>query len=573
MSKHFPLTSSAVLLSVLLGSLLPLSTLATEQDYKVLDAFFDHSFQSRTSALVAIPTYRSAEPTNKQTVVQNLERVRETLKSWADTFNAGQKTLQLEFFEWRENADDSHPWVFGFRLGNGPRKFAILTHLDTVAPGNDAWRPFQARIEKRHYRGRETDFLIGRGALDDKGPAVVSLIALEALARNFDETDRLADFTFEVLFDTSEETDMSTPAFYTQNPGALPELGLVYDAMWTVAYEKGIERPVFSVPLGAPPASGLWIESLETYPGPSNQIADSATAVIRGSTPALLAEFAGQVQQSYPEFGFDDPAYRKAPLTISADDHGVTLQTRVSGAQHGSAPQENRAGGANPLVSLAGFLAHLADTQVLAQSGIAQMVRFMAWGWGTQVFGEKHPALLARHDDIFKADNGTTYALTRFVTDAGHAKATLEIDIRYALLHHHTRWDGRTAQTLPGNSDFAEILMSLVADFNAQSPGAAISVTTRTAVGPDLKDPRSPQFAAVLDAFAQVTGQASPILAIGGGTDAKGHAELIAAGALFTDKLGPPVNFHGIDEGAPIEDLRQGARILYQLLLNQISPP
>lgn len=90
-------------------------------------------------------------------------------------------------------------------------------------------------------------------------------------------------------------------------------------------------------------------------------------------------------------------------------------------------------------------------------------------------------------------------------------------------------------------------------------------------MGPDLKDKTSTQFLKVTSAFKKVTGNDSPILAIGGGTDVKGHTELIAAGSLFTDSLGPPVNFHGINEGAPIIDMQQGARILYQIFLNELD--
>ena len=59
--------------------------------------------------------------------------------------------------------------------------------------------------------------------------------------------------------------------------------------------------------------------------------------------------------------------------------------------------------------------------------------------------------------------------------------------------------------------------------------------------------------------------------AIGGGTDAKGHVALVAAGSLFSLGFGPPVNFHGLNEGAPLEDLWLSARILYQIMLDEIA--
>jgi succinyl-diaminopimelate desuccinylase len=63
----------------------------------------------------------------------------------------------------------------------------------------------------------------------------------------------------------------------------------------------------------------------------------------------------------------------------------VVLTTKVIGAQHGSVPNENRAQGASPVVSLANFLAHLVDDGTLAPNGVGRMLQFMAWGWGTTV--------------------------------------------------------------------------------------------------------------------------------------------------------------------------------------------
>jgi len=38
-----------------------------------------------------------------------------------------------------------------------------------------------------------------------------------------------------------------------------------------------------------------------------------------------------------------------------------------------------------------------------------------------------------------------------------------------------------------------------------------------------------------------------------------------------SDDFGPPINYHGLDEGAPVDDLRQSALILYRILLRQVG--
>ena len=73
------------------------------------------------------------------------------------------------------------------------------------------------------------------------------------------------------------------------------------------------------------------------------------------------------------------------------------------------------------------------------------------------------------------------------------------------------------------------------------------------------------------EVYLEVVGAPMAAAAIGGGTDAKGHVALVAAGSLFSLGFGPPVNFHGLNEGAPLEDLRLSARILYQIMLDEIA--
>ena len=145
--------------------------------------------------------------------------------------------------------------------------------------------------------------------------------------------------------------------------------------------------------------------------------------------------------------------------------------------------------GANPVISLSHFLAHLVDNQTLALNGVGRMMQFMAWGWGTTVFGEKQPDLLEAHDQIFEQGNGTTYALTQVQTNP--QTVTLEMDIRYALGHHSVAWDGKTEGQLPGHSIFPEVFNELVNRFQQERPGAAITVATVTVDAPDVRDPQA----------------------------------------------------------------------------------
>ncbi|MCC7375345.1 MAG: M20/M25/M40 family metallo-hydrolase [Verrucomicrobiales bacterium] len=525
-------------------------------------------FPQDLANLVRTPTFRDDSPDSEERTLRNLASIQSYLQARVEAFNQGQRTLKIVPFDWKANVNGVARWVFGFRVGSGPKKFSIYTHLDTVSPGEGSWQPFEPRIEIQPYRGSSQEFLIGRGAIDDKGPAVISLSVLEAAAKRYDGRTEVDPWTLEVAFDTNEEQDFNIPAYLDATGG--PELGIVFDAFWTVRAEKGVERPVFHFPLGETSSAGLKLQSLVTSPGSVNQIPDHAYATIVGIASDLDA-FAATVTNQYAAFAFDDPSYRRAAFAVARTDSAVILTTTVAGAQHGSAPAENRERGANPLVSLANFVAGLANNGTLATNGPSRLAQFIAWGWGTRVFGENHPDLLQRSDSVFTEGNGTTYALTRVTTNA--SSASLAIDIRYAQGHQSVPWDGVTDGLLGGTSLFPGIFTNLVQRFLSIQPDAGVTFQTVNHGFPDIRDPDGESFRQIRAAYEEVTGKPCPLYAIGGGSDAHAYPNLVAAGALFSEDFDPPINYHGSNEGAPLDDLRLSARILWQVLLRKIGDP
>ena len=355
-----------------------------EGEYQIIDRLIEENLFQELSEFVAIQTYRGGALSEDQ-VVNHLGKIRDSLATKVEEFNLGQKTHKLELFEWKQPVGHEY-WLFGFRLGSGPHKIAVCCHLDTVPPGDDSsWNPFELVREQRDYMGKASqDLYVGRGSIDDKGPAVVAFNVLKAVARKYDGSDKLDATTVEVIFDTSEETDMAMPHYLRAMPADSPDFGIIFDASWSVRAEKGIERPKFTVARNSGGGVGMWIDHLNTPQGPSNQIPEFAEAVIHGDSAAELAILAESVDVMYAEYSFDDPDYHRAEMTVDFDvvSRSLTLRTAVAGAQHGSAPQENRSGGANPVVSLANFLAGLVDQGKLASNEIGEMCRFLAWGGG-----------------------------------------------------------------------------------------------------------------------------------------------------------------------------------------------
>lgn len=544
-----------------------------------IEAEVEGSFDA-LARLVASETYRTENFANEEELIPKLQAIYDDLEAQVKAFNEGQKTHKLEPVYWREESgtpgEPKNWWVFGFRLGTGPYKVALSSHFDTVAPGSaDTWDPFTLKKEKREIpQVGEQDFWVGRGAIDDKGPALVTFQVLKAIAKAYDGSPLLDHITVELIFDTSEETSMSMPHYLEKHPDEEPDLAVIFDAVWCVRAEKGIERPVFTIARDAAPTQGVWIDALNTPPGPTNQIPDRAEAILRSDSPAQLEQLASEIATTYESHEFDDPAYRRAKLTVDTSGLPTELKliTEVSGAQHGSAPHENRAEGTNPLVSLTNFLASQVEAGVLVENDVGRMARFVKWIWGTRVFGESHADLLQRDDEVFTQGNGTTYAMTRFDTEATPGNISLRVDIRYAMGHHSQPWDGTTEGFLCGDqSVFPETFTTLVDEFNSASAGPPVTFETRTAARPDIRLPEGPTFGKVSEAYRAATGEACPAVAIGGGTDAKGQTRFLAAGALFSDRMGPPINFHGINEGAPIQDLTRSAKILCSLVDQEIK--
>ncbi len=560
------------------------------EGYDLVDCLIEANLGPELCRFVAVETWRQPDKSNEKQVLANIQDLQKILWSQAAHFNEGQKSDELESFEWK---GDGY-WLFGLRLGQGERRIALSSHLDTVPPGKyEHWHsttdPFELTKVLRTYRGmKNQEFYGGRGSLDDKGPAIVAFNVLKAVARDYDGDPKLDNVTLEVLFDTSEETGMALPNYLEylkdNDPGKVPNLGVIYDAMWCVRAEKGIEQPRFFIARGEQPTTGIWIEKLNTDVGPANQIPDEARAVLNSDSWDELEAFGQGLDQRYREWEFDGDkpsAYRRAHFTVHENEEAetLTLVTEVEGAQHGSAPDENRDHGANPLVSLANFLGGLVREGKLARNDVGTMCELIEWTWGTKVFGERHPALKA-DDEVFTPGNGTTYAVTRFYTGKkpDTEKIELQVDVRYALRHHSVRWDGKSG-VVGGDESPSKfgcrkghrgIFGRLVDEFNADF-GAGVKCHSKTAFPPDVRLPTDDSFQRVSQAFEEVEHRPCPRLAIGGGTDAKGNNQLVAAGALFTEFLGPPVNFHGADEGVPIDDLKKGARIIYRLFVNEIE--
>ena len=116
-------------------------------------------------------------------------------------------------------------------------ELAILSHLDVV-PAGSGWSsdPFTLTADG--------DKLIGRGAIDDKGPAVAALFALRAVR----ELGIPLKKGVRLIFGTNEENGAADLAYY-RSKRELPPMVFTPDGEYPVINaEKGMLRVYFSAP-------------------------------------------------------------------------------------------------------------------------------------------------------------------------------------------------------------------------------------------------------------------------------------------------------------------------------------
>ncbi len=205
--------------------------------------------------------------------------------------------------------------------------FAVLAHLDVV-PAGSGWTypPFGGVINDEPSKGGVGGKKIwGRGAMDDKTPAVVCLYAMKALKDSGVQMRR----TLKLIVGCNEEAGWKCIEHY-QKVATLPKEGFTPDADFPAIYaEKGILHITASFPMENPPFTAL--RAGERV----NMVCDSASAFLTRKAAGKLVYYPNPV----------------AGTRLSYDNTTNILRCEGKSA-HGSTPEK----GANALQALLCFL-------------------------------------------------------------------------------------------------------------------------------------------------------------------------------------------------------------------------
>jgi len=229
--------------------------------------------------------------------------------------------------------------------GAGEETVGVLVHADVVGPGERSeWPcdPFEGMIAE--------DRVFGRGTVDDKGPAISVLYALDAIRAVCPDPRKRV----QIIIGTQEETEWSDIAAYAA-AYKLPDYGFTPDGEFPIANrEKGYVDVEVSFPSAE--IGGIEEYRLQELSGGhgANSIPDRARATVRGPGQAL-----SRLKKRCEAISF---------MESEALVDGLRLTAKGRSA-HSSLPHA----GVNAIERLCEVLA----TEPFAPSALAEAVRFL----------------------------------------------------------------------------------------------------------------------------------------------------------------------------------------------------
>ncbi|WP_158560896.1 dipeptidase PepV [Paenibacillus contaminans] len=376
--------------------------------------------------------------------------------------------------------------------GEGDELVGVLVHLDTV-PEGDGWSydPLGAEI----HGGR----IYGRGASDDKGPAVVALYALKAIK----DLGISLHKRIRIIFGTNEENGMTDmDHYFAKEP--VPDYAFTPDAAYPIIHA---EKGYYVIRLSRPRKQGGSPRTVLEMTGgvAPNVVPDRCRAII----DAAEAE-AGELERILL-------LSRENPHIEAVLAEAGRLELTATGKSgHGSYPPS----GINAISHMAEFLHSIGG--IVPED---EFVAFIRSAIGFEAFGE---------------------SLGLACSDPTHGRLTVNL----AQIH----LDGETAEAIlnvrypvteDGDALFAKLRRK------AADHGAEAEVTAY--MEPLFVPPDHALIRKLSRAYEAVTGEKAELLSIGGGTYArKLQNRGVAFGAGFR---GTDTKAHQPDEFVNIEDM------------------
>lgn len=382
----------------------------------------------------------------------------------------------------------------------------ILCHADVVpAGGNWVHEPFRATLDGDH--------IYGRGAIDDKGPLVCALYAMNYLK---DSGIPLKN-NVRLLVGTDEECGSSDIAYYMAHE-TLPKAVFTPDANYPVIHiEKGRAVGTFGARVSACGAGKAVLSA--SGGGAVNAVPEKAYATVQGCTEAELQRAATQTACSSVDYHFTG----NPDGTIQICAQGVSA--------HASLPEK----GSNAVTGLIQLLAGLE----LPSCGL----------W-------KDAANLFPHGDTCGKAAGIACSDER----SGALTSSLDV-LSYQ--------DGRFTATFDIRYPVTCRAETLRQALKESAAAHGFQIEQFEASPPHDTDERSPLVRTLLGVYEAATGKKAEPIATGGGTYVHG----IPGGVAFGPELpGADNHMHAADEFISVGNFKFNIKLIAQAIaeLDQI---
>lgn len=386
--------------------------------------------------------------------------------------------------------------------GYGDEMLGVLMHVDVV-PEGDGWT-------MPAFQGTEKDGkLYGRGAIDNKGPAIAALYALKAIKDNCTSLNKKV----RLLFGTDEETTWQDMDFYKSHGGESPDIAFSPDGEFPIINkEKGALHFEFNQDYEPTTADGVRVVSFE---------AGTKVNVVPNKAKCVLKAPYEIIKKSVDSY--------KCPVGASyicEDLHDGTVLIKVEGkSAHGSKPWMG--------INAAGSLVHYLGTLPLAQGGVESAIYTIAEKIGLNYYGEGLGLQVSDHSGEL------TFSIGVITIKDGHFNA--KIDIRYPVSYTLEFVDEQLAKHFPMFKE--SYIHALPTHYVPED---------------------SPLVSTLKEAYEEMTGEKAYCISIGGATYARAFDNAVTFGPLFPDK--PNVE-HGPDEYIEIDTFYKNAEIIANAII------
>lgn len=390
--------------------------------------------------------------------------------------------------------------------GASDKQIATIAHVDVV-PEGPGWHTDPYQMVRRD------GWLLGRGVIDDKGPAVLSLYAGRFFAERVEATGERLPYTLRVILGANEETNMGDVEHYLAH---YPEPDFLFtpDAEFPVCCgEKGLYGATFvSAPVSGD-VPGSVIVSIEGGSA-TNAIPSLASAVVRADAASL------------------EPA---DGIEVETAGEGLARVGAYGIGGHASMPEGTR----NAIGMLC---AYLLDHGLCSDDERA----FLELERTVHASTDGSSLGIDATDDVFEP-----------LTCIG---GTIEL-----------REDGRIAQTVDARFPKSTTADAITARLSEVAAAHGCTLEAGRAVVPFYVSPDSPQIQTLVRCYNEYTGKDTKPFTIGGGTYARHFANAASFGPeepamACPDWVG---SMHGPDEGASEDQLREALKI-YIYAINEL---